>query len=83
MIGHNAFEQIVAFANSPGESAPVIDKEDYEIWRQDYTWEALHGQRYGQSFCNRFSIQDNHLYYNTGGVEWADEYIKKTYLART
>ena len=59
-----------------------IDPEDYTQWKQDFIWEALHGQRYGQSFCNRFGITDNHLYYNNGDIEWADNYIKKTYLAR-
>lgn len=59
-----------------------IDLEDYIQWKQDFIWEALHGMRYGQSFCNRFGITDNHLYYNTGGIDWADNYIKKTYLAR-
>jgi len=59
-----------------------IDPEDYTQWKQDFIWEALHGMRYGQSFCNRFGITDNHLYYNKGDIEWADNYIKKTYLAR-
>ena len=59
-----------------------IDPEDYIQWKQDFIWEALHGMRYGPSFCNRFGITDNHLYYNNGDIEWADNYIKKTYLAR-
>jgi hypothetical protein len=59
-----------------------IDPEDYTQWKQDFIWEALHGMRYGQSFCNRFGITDNHLYYNNGNIEWADNYIKKTYIAR-
>ena len=59
-----------------------IDPEDYIQWKQYFIWEALHGMRYGQSFCNRFGITDNHLYYNNGDIEWADNYIKKTYLAR-
>jgi hypothetical protein len=77
------FEQIVAFADKSGQPRSLITQEDYDLWRQDFTWEALHGQRYGQSFCNRFGIHDNHLYYNTGGIDWADDYIKKNYLART
>ena len=76
-------EQIVAFADKSGQPRPLITQEDYDLWREDFTWEALHGQRYGQSFCNRFSIHDNLLYYNTGGVEWADKYIKDTYIERT
>jgi len=57
-----------------------IDREEYEQWRKDFIWEALHGMRYGQSFCNRFGLHDNHLFYNTGDIEWADEYIRKTYI---
>ena len=64
-------------------SIGYIDPEDYTQWKQDFIWEALHGQRYGQSFCNRFGITDNHLYYNNGDIEWADNYIKNTYLARS
>ena len=59
-----------------------ITLDEYELWVKDFIWDALHGLRYGQSFCNRFGITDNHLYYNTGGIDWADNYIKKTYLAR-
>ena len=77
------FEQIVAFADRTGEPRPLITQEDFDLWHKDYTWEALHGQRYGQSFCNRFGIHDNHLYYNNGGVDWAMAYIKKNYIART
>ena len=73
------FEQIVAFADRTGQPRSLISLEHYELWQKEYTWLALRGQRYGQSFCNRFGITDNHLYYNTGGIEWADEYIKKNY----
>jgi hypothetical protein len=77
------FEQIVAFADRTGNSKPLISQEEFDQWREDFIWEALHGQRYGQSFCNRFGLHDNHLYYNTGGVDWADEYIRKTYIDRS
>jgi hypothetical protein len=78
-----AFEQIVAFADRTDEPNSPITPADYEQWRESYTFLALQGQRYGQSFCNTFGITDNHLYYNTGGIEWADDYIRKTYLARS
>ena len=57
-----------------------IDIDEYEQWRKDFIWEALHGMRYGQSFCNRFGLHDNHLFYNTGSLEWADKYIRETYI---
>jgi hypothetical protein len=77
------FEQIVAFADRTDESSVSITLAEYEQWRESYTFLALQGQRYGQSFCNTFGIHDNHLYYNTGGVDWSDVYIRKTYLARS
>jgi hypothetical protein len=84
MTGTQVFEQLVAFADQSSRiNRAIIAHEDYEQWRHDYIWEALHGIRYGQSFCNHFGITDNHLYYGTNSLEWSDNYIRKTYLART
>jgi hypothetical protein len=81
MSGQQVFEQLVAFADRKGQVDNAVSAEDYEQWRHDYIWEALHGIRYGQSFCNRFDITDNHLYYAPGDVAWCDDYIRKNYLA--
>jgi len=82
MSGPAVFEQLVAFADRTSQiNRVIITQEDYEQWRRDYIWEALHGIRYGQSFCNHFGVTDNHLYYNSGDIKWADDYIRKTYLA--
>jgi hypothetical protein len=81
MSGPAVFEQLVTFADQSGRISPAITQEDYEQWRRDYIWEALHGIRYGQSFCNHFGITDNHLYYAPGDIAWCDNYIRKTYLA--
>jgi hypothetical protein len=77
------FEQIVDFADQTGRSGAPITLAEYEQWRESYTFLALKGQRYGQSFCNTFGITDNNLYYNIGAVADADAYIRKTYLARS
>jgi hypothetical protein len=81
MSGEQVFKQVVAFADQAGRIQNPITADAYELWKKDYIWESLHGIRYGQSFCNHFGITDNHLYYGTSGIEWADQYIKKTYLA--
>jgi hypothetical protein len=81
MIGHNAFEQIVDFANADNEPKKSISPEDFDIWQKDVIWDALHGIRYGQSFCNRFGILDNLLYYSTWPPEQMEDYIRKHYLA--
>jgi len=77
------FEQIVAFADQTGHPRSLILQEDFELWQKDYTWDGLHGIRYGQSFCNRFGITDNLLYYTTWPAEQIDDYIKKHYIERT
>jgi hypothetical protein len=82
MTGQAVFEQIVASADGWGQIHKSISQEDYDQWREDFIWEALHGQRYGQSFCNRFGVTDNHLYYAPGDITWCDKYIRKNYLAR-
>jgi hypothetical protein len=81
MSGNQVFENIVALSYQPDNLPTPITAEDYEQWKKDYIWEALHGIRYGQSFCNTFGVTDNHLYYGTNGIVWADKYIRKTYLA--
>jgi hypothetical protein len=77
------FEQIVAFADTTGQPRSLISQEDFDIWKKDVIWDALHGLRYGQSFCNRFGITDNLLFYTTWPPEQLDEYIKKNYIERS
>ena len=88
MSGQTVFEQMTTHMTTRNDTplkvlSRKIDMDEYLQWKEDFIWEALHGQRYGQSFCNRFGITDNHLYYNNGDIEWADNYIKNTYLARS
>ena len=80
MTGHDTFEQIVALADQKAKAPEPISQEDFELWQYDYTWDALHGIRYGQSFCNRFGISDNLLYYTTWDYIQIEEYIKRTYI---
>ena len=84
MTGHDTFEQIVALADSFDNQRTKVPEpislEDFELWRKDFTWDALHGIRYGQSFCNRFNISDNLLYYTAWPPEQLEEYIKKHYI---
>jgi hypothetical protein len=84
MTGHNVFDQLVNETTATRNiMTNHIELEEFELWQRDYIWEALHGQRYGQSFCNRFGITDNLLYYTTWPSEQVDDYIRKTYLARS
>ena len=56
-----------------------VSPEDYEQWARGFVFEGLRDQRYGQSFCNRFGIRDNILFYSAT-VEEADRYIQENYV---
>jgi hypothetical protein len=83
MIRKNAFEQFVDSAERNDQPRKLISQDDFELWQKDVIWDALHGIRYGQSFCNRFNITDNLLYYTTWPVEQLDNYIEKNYVDRS
>jgi len=67
--------------SKPAERLPshTVSQQDYEQWARGFVFESLRNQRYGQSFCNRFDIKDNILFF-ASTVAQADEYIKKHYI---
>jgi len=78
---HSVFQHMAMTIpqNYPRINTPV-DSADYQQWRQEVVFDMLRGVRYGQSFCNRFDITDNILFYEQDH-EWADVYIRKNYIA--
>jgi len=57
----------------------TVSPAQFDRWRQNYTFEALKGEKYGQSFCNTFSITDYILMYALE-KDKCDKYIKKHYI---
>ena len=84
MIGHNVFDQMVTETTTTRVRVTNhISQDDFDQWKKDFTFDALHGLRYGQSFCNRFNITDNLLYYNPWSIDQTNEYIEKNYIERS
>jgi len=83
MTRKTAMEQIVAFADRTDRVHEPVTREAFEQWKQDFTFEALQGQRYGQSFCNAFGITDNLLYYTQWPADQVNDYIVRYYLERS
>ena len=83
MTGKHAFDQIAAFADRDGKVHEPVTRAAFEQWQQEFSFDALHGIRYGQSFCNRFGVSDNLLYYTQWPADQIDEYIVRYYIART
>ena len=60
--------------------ARAVSQHQYDTWKEQGLLDVLSGIRYGQSFCDRFDIQDNILYYYRDHKQ-ADAYIKRYYLS--
>ena len=79
----SVFNQIVkSMMVDDVQKKPVskISTEEYAQWKQEFTFAALTGQRYGQNFCNQFGVTDNILYYTMTTAD-SDIYIKANYVA--
>jgi hypothetical protein len=79
LTGFSSMVNSINLQSYPRDNMPV-SRADYEQWRQEFVFDALQGLRYGQSFCNRFDITDNILFYEQD-PEWADTYIRNYYLS--
>lgn len=62
-------------------SMRTVTERRYHSWRKQALFDVLRGQRLGQSFCTRFDIHDNILYYERD-EQRCDQYIRRFYLAR-
>lgn len=78
MQGYSVFNQqmqLEAFDNNK-----KITLDDYEQFKQYFTWDALQGLDYGQSFCKHFRLNDLYLLYAINNINQADDHIKRFYL---
>ena len=71
---------IEQFFNTKETYYHKISLAEYESWKRQFSWDALYGIRYAQSFCNHFGITDSILYHDADPVR-ADKYIKKIYIS--
>ena len=80
---HMIRDMMTYSADSGVEFTPnSIPRRDYEQWKKQYTWDALHNLRYGQSFCNYFGITDHRIFFER---DWqvCDAMIQREWLARS
>ena len=59
----------------------TISMDNYLDWQKEDTFDALRDLRYGQSFCNRFNVQDNRIFYERDWVR-CDVIIRSEWLER-
>ena len=79
-MGHLVTSLTQSKSIDPGQH---ISLEQYAEWKNQYSFDALRGLRYGQSFCKHFDISDYILYYTTFDVGQCDDYITKHYIEST
>ena len=77
------FESMVAnLMDTQNYSEPhSITMDDYLSWQKEYTFDALQDLRYGQSFCNKFNVQDNRIFYERDWIR-SDVFIRSEWIER-
>ena len=77
------FESMVAnLMDTQNYSEPhSITMDDYLAWQKEYTFDALQDLRYGQSFCNKFNVQDNRIFYERDWIR-SDVFIRSEWIER-
>ena len=56
-----------------------VSQLEFDTWKKEGVFDGLRNQRPGQSFCAKFNIQDNLLYFSQTPEE-AYAIIRKRYL---
>lgn len=58
-----------------------ITESDFERWQKLYTWDAIKGIGYGDSFCQHFEIFDVLLKNYNLHTDDFERYIREAYVA--
>lgn len=75
---HNLVEELM-LARHGRTAEEELTAATYQSWDRAFIFDAMRGQRYGQSFCNHFGITDNILFYERDR-DRARAYIAQHYL---
>ena len=62
-----------------GKKQIQITQSDYEQWKRSYTFDALRGARFGQSFCMAHDLHDMILWFERD-ARWCEGYIQREYV---
>ena len=62
-----------------GKKQIQITQSNYKQWKRSYTFDALRGARFGQSFCMAHDLQDMILWFERD-VAWCENYIQREYV---
>jgi hypothetical protein len=54
----------------------------YQEWKKQYTFDAMLGLNYGESFCKHFDINDYRIFHETNW-QACDAVIRREWLARS
>ena len=59
-----------------------ITHTDFEHWQKLYTWDAIRGIAYGESFCKYFEIYDAvlMLFNQSRSIDEFESYIQEIYV---
>lgn len=78
-LGFSVLDLAPLVEPTPTKNSMKITRKEFNNWKQQFTWDALCGSSYGQSFCKYFIINDYILEFSRDPT-FCDEYIQRTYV---
>ena len=61
-----------------------ISEKQFQSWKRQYIFQALQGESYGESFCQKFGITDFLLsYVKIKDIDLCDKYIHNYYIRKS
>ena len=79
----SVFGHLIDWTKQEQKTPRPVTETQFQAWQQNFSFDALQGHTYGQSFCKQFDIADNLLTYCPWSVDRINWYIKKNYVERS
>lgn len=74
------FDTMISQLNSKSPATTKVSKQEYEHWKKLFSFDALKGKHYGESFADHFKIRDYRIYFER---DWArcDNLIRNEWIS--
>ena len=68
-------------SNPVDKSNSRVCRKNFTTWQHEYIFDGIRGVHYGKSFCNKFGITDNILFFSAD-PDFCNRYISKNYIKK-
>lgn len=77
----NSIDQMVQVLSMTSETIK-ISKAQYEEWKKQWLFDAISGDRYGQSFCKYFGMDNSRVLYWLKDNKICERWIEENHVIK-